>query len=349
MKVFLILLTLAIISSCSTNDDTFKIINVNNAYQNKTIALSDMDSIILKETDNNSTIGLIHKVQCIDNSFIISSSGKLLKFSKDGNFITQIGKKGRANNEYIGINDFWIKDSTIFIYDINGYKILSYDIDANLKKAYSIEKTTKNGYIPAQIFLPLGNGYIGRCIYREPDRVPDIAYYDTDFSYAGRIGTKQRTNGLRLGYPLILSEDSNSALYWNQLGRDIYRITPDKKITKAYEINFNDRNYPPLSEDNDEYDILEKLQDSNWRERHSGFISYVCEKFHHFYFLYFDGFILNIGVLDNKSENYTNYAISSKPLNFLSYTSDEKNIYLFIESDQNTVIYAIPFELLNHN
>ena len=64
-----------------------------------------------------------------DDKFLISTQGKLLLYSRDGNFIGQIGQRGRAANEYIGYTDCWIQDNHVYLYDMNGKKVLKYTLE----------------------------------------------------------------------------------------------------------------------------------------------------------------------------------------------------------------------------
>ncbi|MCG8309682.1 MAG: 6-bladed beta-propeller, partial [Cytophagales bacterium] len=67
------------------------------------------------ETNSQSLFKKISQIQLINDNILISSTHRLLLFTKKGKFIRQIGKKGKGPGEYLLIFDFVAISDTIFI------------------------------------------------------------------------------------------------------------------------------------------------------------------------------------------------------------------------------------------
>lgn len=109
-----------------------------NPNYSQTISWSDCNKFKLQQ--DSLMIGKISKSIYYDDKFLISTQGKLLLYSRDGNFIGQIGQRGRAANEYIGYTDCWIQDNHVYLYDMNGKKVLKYTLDNQLDKIYPLNQ-----------------------------------------------------------------------------------------------------------------------------------------------------------------------------------------------------------------
>lgn len=79
------------------------------------------------ESNDQSLIGEIDKILSIDSGYIIIDkeiTSKIFYFDKKGKFISSIGEKGHANNEYISIEDVTTDGNFIYILDTVGPKFL---------------------------------------------------------------------------------------------------------------------------------------------------------------------------------------------------------------------------------
>ncbi len=360
-KHFSLLLFVLAAFSCADNKNVSEFVTVDMAHavDGGTISTSGADSLVIRNSDGHQ-VGMINKVVRHEGGYFISTMGMLLTVNNDGEITGHIGNRGRSESEYLGINDFWIDGSSVMIYDFNGMKILSYGIDGTFISSEKIAGKGEGFLIPGSL-VPFADGYVAKCTYvGTMDESPALAYYPEDLSSSAVLGTLTVKSGLRVGYPLVLSDDvssdyGESILYWNTLGREIYRVSGSNgtsgsgadgsgiTVGKAYELDFGDRNFPSLNE-TDEYDLLQKYNnDDVWRSNHSGLISYVYENPEYLYFTYMDGGNTALGVYDRKKGKSCSYALeSSNGELFLACVFYGKSFFLFEERDDHTVVFSLP-------
>ena len=314
-----------------------------NPNYSQTISWSDCNKFKLQQ--DSLMIGKISKSIYYDDKFLISTQGKLLLYSRDGNFIGQIGQRGRAANEYIGYTDCWIQDNHVYLYDMNGKKVLKYTLDNQLDKIYPLKSEVSPNTYPFAFIIPFGDGDIGQCVWNgSMKESPALAFYDKNFAFHSVIGHLTIRSGLRIGYPLIQSVN-NTALYWNPLDRRIFRIAPDQNIKLAYTLSFGNKNYPELTTVKDDYEILGLYQDKTWRKNHAGIITYVWENAENLLFLYSYADNLHIGIYtQNTVSNYR--LIDSKQSNILSSAFDGTSLYFFVEIPDGVEVYSIDLKNL---
>lgn len=112
----------------------------------ETLASELFDSlsyVVLDDTNEESLIGGIDKLECVDSSFFImdKKTNMIHKFNKKGNFLFSIGKIGNGPGEYIGLTDFSVNSEKreLFILDRTGRKILVYDFEGRFLYKMPIE------------------------------------------------------------------------------------------------------------------------------------------------------------------------------------------------------------------
>lgn len=359
-KHFSLLLFVLAAFSCADNKNVSEFVTVDMAHavDGGTISTSGADSLVICNSDEYQ-IGMINKVVRHEGGYLVSTKGMLLTVNNDGEITGHIGNRGRSESEYLGISDFWIDGSSVMIYDFNGMKILSYGIDGTFISSEKIAGKGEGFLIPGSL-VPFADGYVGKCTYvGTMAESPALAYYPEDLSSSAVLGTLTVKSGLRVGYPLVISDDASSdygrsILYWNSLGREIYRISGSNSadgsgadgsgitVDKSYEIDFGGRNFPSLDE-TDEYDLIEKYNnDDVWRSNHSGMIIYMHENPEYLYFTYMDGGNTALGVYDRKSGKACSYALESNNGEFLSCVFYGKSLLLFEERDDHTVVFSLP-------
>lgn len=89
---------------------------------------SSVDYVLL-ETDSSSLLIDINKFYMTDSMIYIQDKKQdvLMKFDKTGKFIAKLDKKGRGRGEYLSLDDFFIKDSKVYVLSSAIKKILIYD------------------------------------------------------------------------------------------------------------------------------------------------------------------------------------------------------------------------------
>lgn len=152
--LYSILLIAGILTSCDNK------IQVNEEFVSKSIDINEfMDNFIYKidfiplETSRESLIGNIIKVINTDDYFFIlhevGNDKMLSQYDSSGKFIGHIGAKGRADNEYLNINDFAVSSNIqkIFIFD-SSPKVIVYNYEGKYHSTISIQEPTLKNLAP---------------------------------------------------------------------------------------------------------------------------------------------------------------------------------------------------------
>jgi hypothetical protein len=99
--------------------------------------------VVKLETTDNSLIGEVSKVEVVNDRIIVldeRDSESVFMFDGQGNFIRQIGRKGRGPGEYTNAVNFVVDydNSHIIVSDEGGRKQLFYDFDGRFIKEYKM-------------------------------------------------------------------------------------------------------------------------------------------------------------------------------------------------------------------
>jgi hypothetical protein len=188
-KILSVAILFTTIISCSTQkkETDGKIIIVD-VEKTKTVDIRNIKIEKVVKLDNYPTdalIGEFNRFYEFGSCFFIQDnpSKKLKKFDKEGKYLGYISNLGRADNEYIGISETWLSGDTVFIYDINGAKILTY-LDTVFVRSQRINNTAEESF---QALIPRKNGgYIGKQMYRgEPCN--ELAVFDCNYNFIKTI------------------------------------------------------------------------------------------------------------------------------------------------------------------
>jgi len=108
----------------------------------KSIPLSTIGSkleYIPLETDPDCLIETISNVSVTDSFIFVSDYDRLLLFDINGNYIRQIGTKGRGPGEYTSVGDFIIDNEQREIYILSSRMVLVYDFEGRFKRDFNLD------------------------------------------------------------------------------------------------------------------------------------------------------------------------------------------------------------------
>jgi hypothetical protein len=98
--------------------------------------------IVKLETNDACLITDIGQIEIKDSLLFITDMTwtgiRLFVFNMDGKFIAQIGNEGQSGSEYILLNTFFIKDSSVFIVDDVKCEFLEYDFEGKYRRSHKI-------------------------------------------------------------------------------------------------------------------------------------------------------------------------------------------------------------------
>ena len=187
------------------------------------------DTVFL-ETTATSLIGSIVSLSIFeDKIFIKSFPSKLSIFSESGEFLGNIGTKGQAGFEYISLDDFFIYNDTVFIWDFNGKKILKYETNGTYIGNTKIEQSL------SQICpLPNDKGYIVLNALNNSKDNPKFGWMDYDFKIK-HFSREQRLNSA--SYSNSFFQNGSYVDYWEMFNNTIYSVT-EYSVTPKYFVDF---------------------------------------------------------------------------------------------------------------
>jgi len=113
-----------------------------------TISLTDVyDSVVIIPLKTKSPIGNIERIFFKNDNMYIwdENGGKVWGFKSNGDSLFCIDKQGKGPDEYIRIDDVSISDlGYINILDVSQHKLLSYDINTELRESKKFDKWVHN-------------------------------------------------------------------------------------------------------------------------------------------------------------------------------------------------------------
>ncbi len=204
--------------------------------QNTELASSAAKTIRLED---GPVIGSVKSIFRTDSVFYIHHGQIMSRYDMQGRFLGNISHQGRGPGEYLTLWYCWERDQSVFLYDLDGKKILTYPHDSGTLSERTIDDQGKR----FQAIIPFGKGYVGKMGYDGTEECRELGFFDENYLFIKPVGSMTLRSGLWLGNSFAgLGE--NEVLYWRQLENDIYTIRPDSTISIKYTIDFVDRNVP---------------------------------------------------------------------------------------------------------
>lgn len=197
----------------------------------------EISDTIKLEATSSSLIGVISRVIFHKNNIYIADfkNDKLISFSNDGSFLQNIGAKGRAGNEYIGIDDFFIKNDTIFLYDFNGSKFLKFTTSGEFINTVKIST-----HFSAIRPMPISDEYVVLNTFSNSDNNPKFSWLNSDFIVESSC-SDQRENGIAL--PNTFYQYKDFFIYYEMFNDTIYSVSP-YTVSPKYFIDFKNYSVP---------------------------------------------------------------------------------------------------------
>ncbi|WP_080905455.1 6-bladed beta-propeller [Parabacteroides sp. Marseille-P3160] len=115
-------------------------IDLNQSWNKKVEDFFNYDSFIYLEQTDKSLISHISKIEIHKGRIYILDSNQacLVVFNSQGSFLYSIRTKGAGPKEYLYLNDFYIENDGLFLYDGIQGKLLHYDLQANFIAKYDV-------------------------------------------------------------------------------------------------------------------------------------------------------------------------------------------------------------------
>jgi hypothetical protein len=134
-----------LLASCksSTSSESPYLIDLETGITNiSSVPLSSIGNkleYIPLETDTACLIQTITNAFLTDSFIFVSDYDKLLKFDNRGNFLKQIGTKGRGPGEYPSLGNFLVDEVNKEIFVLSERIVLVFDFEGNFKRDFNID------------------------------------------------------------------------------------------------------------------------------------------------------------------------------------------------------------------
>lgn len=249
MRTHIIFLAIGLLlASCknSTTSDSPYLIDLENGITNiNSVLLSSIGNkleYVPLETDTACLIQTISNAFLTDSFVFVSDYDRILKFDNKGNYLKQIGTKGRGPGEYPTLGNFLVDDVNKEIFVLSARIVLVFDFEGNFKRDFKID-------VPSRQFILNQNGELLFHPFNLPNAGTDTVYswYITDRTGVVRtrlVNTLKRTNkGVIVPVsPLYIY---NNTPHFMEFGIDtLYSYDNNKKIPYAI-FNPGNLKFPP--------------------------------------------------------------------------------------------------------
>ncbi len=249
-------LLLASCKSPATSDSPY-LIDLENGITNiNSVSLSSVGNkleYIPLETDTACLIQTISNVFLTDSFIFVSDYDRILKFDSKGNFLRQIGTKGRGPGEYSSLGNFLVDDVNKEIFVLSARIVLVFDFKGIFLRDFKIDA-------PCRQFILNQNSELLFHPFNLPNAATDTVYswYITDRTGVVRtklVNTLKRTNKgviipisplymynktphfMEFGIDTLYSYDNNKKTPYAIFNPGNLKFPPDPTMAEVPEIN----------------------------------------------------------------------------------------------------------------
>jgi hypothetical protein len=193
------------------------------------------------ELTEGSLIGTVDKIGIIEDKIVIldlSANKSVFMFDMEGNFIRQVGRKGRGPGEYIEAGNFVLDydGGHIIISDNSSLRQLFYNLDGRFIKEYRLRKNPM-AYVDGRFFFasdPHWDGNSGKYEVTEIDTLSQIIG-----GYYPRKRFVEKPDGYYMKQ-FYFYQDEKDCYFVPMFTDELYSLTKDG-IELKYRFGFKDR------------------------------------------------------------------------------------------------------------
>lgn len=132
-QFYSLLLLFGVIVSCSEQKTkagikTYYPLEICSEY-NEMSDYFDVELIELQHDAPENILNDIEKISVIDSGFIVNDYKKVLRYTKDGEFVCKYGDVGKAENEYSEVHDLAVSMDNKRVYILTTRGVVAYDIE----------------------------------------------------------------------------------------------------------------------------------------------------------------------------------------------------------------------------
>ena len=267
-KAYLYILIITLITSCSNNKKQGEVTNIH--FQEKSINISESFDFrfVRLETNNDCLIANIHRIAIYNDKIFVHdffrTESSLLVFDINGKFITRIGSKGGARDEYNEVAFFAIdkENNKLIISDMRKQRLMYFDPDS-YEYLYSKEfKITHTDFFVSKdryYFFSHAGFYESRNDHyvMVTDTALNIIFEDLECKY--------RTHDIYSMGCNFFYESKNQVFVYHQLYPFIHTINDNNSEVHST-LSFEGLKFPTLDKDdtpntNSQTPVIERIDD----------------------------------------------------------------------------------------
>ena len=290
----------------------------------------------LSNDKKSNLLGKIKGVSFYEDNIITEASNGIFKYNtKKENTLINFSSKGRANSEYISIWSHWINKDRLYIYDMNGKKVLTHDINGIYINSYSINSNADAS--PFQLLIPYKNNYIGKRVYDGIDKTDELAYYDSNFNFIKSIPSFKIKSGIKFHYPFA---KYNELILYNRYFENIIYQVDENGVKERYYVDFNKHAIPNIHSFVDEYEIIDFLRKKT-NSKYASLISNLYESDGFFTFNFISNAKRYIAIHMKETGNTTTICFKGNE-NIEDIYCNKDKIFVFFTSNNLNYVGIIP-------
>ncbi len=145
-KIFIVIFIIILIPSCQkkngfVDENIPFVITVETPAKNPIDYMESLHvvSYMALETKSNNLLKNIKRVFVTDSSLVLFDDElhRIMLFSPKGDYLHDIGRRGAASDEYVGLNDVVYYNGNVYAHDRMRQRMLIYDLYGNLKQSHT--------------------------------------------------------------------------------------------------------------------------------------------------------------------------------------------------------------------
>lgn len=263
LKSILYISLISSVVSCSTNStknvsDTENLmeaaIEFPSSNTGKASDILDSISFVPLNESEDALISNVSKLMIVDNHiFILDRFAKntLTEFDENGNFIRHYGNRGESGAEYKRAWDFDVDSEGVYIYDMNGKKIMIFTRDGRHIGNQQINNRLQG-------FAKLKDGYLLGLAKDEDDSTCELEVVDSKMNpIRTYLPFKKNFKDDRM-IDNLFRRIGATIVYNRPLANSVYVIDNNGDITEKIDLKFNDTDIPENIRDSYEIFLKEK-------------------------------------------------------------------------------------------
>lgn len=242
-NLFFILLFIVFFSACThiknSQDENIITIKVEIGNTQKISKFENDFQVLSLDTSKLALQGEVRSV-IFSNEFIaIHTPNRLSIFDSSGSYLRDIGRFGRAHNEYLRLSSVLYENTIFKLFDSDQQKILKFNSNGSFIDCEGLDPANMYQIHKITSFY---DDYITLMKYRGSSvETPSLGLFDKNLILQKNAG-EALLSGLTLHE--VFSLFQNELLYWNIFDYNIYSIDQDFTVKSKYFIDFGKYSLP---------------------------------------------------------------------------------------------------------